>query len=65
LRNRVQNPSLKGLFRLEKYYFLAIIMAAATLISNELTEELLALFFLNYSYDVLKYYRNFQPQQKA
>ncbi len=63
LRNRVQKPSLKGLFRLEPYYFLAIIMAIATLISNELTEELLALFFLNYSYDVLKYYRNFQPHQ--
>ncbi len=65
LRNRGQKPALIGLFRLEQYYFLAIIMAVATIFSHELNEELLALFFLNYSYDVLKYYRNFQPQQKA
>jgi hypothetical protein len=65
LRNQGQTPSQQGLFRLAPYYFLAIIMAVATLISHELNEELLALFFLNYSYDVLKFYRNFQPHQKA
>jgi len=65
LRNRGQIPALIGLFRLEQYYFLAIIMGVASIFSHELNEGLLALFFLNYSYDVLKYYRNFQPQQKA
>lgn len=65
MRNRIQQPSLQGLFHLEKYYFLGIIMALATVQRCELNEEILSLFFLTYSYDVFKFYRNFQPHQKA
>lgn len=61
----IQSPPFKGLLNLQKYYFLAIVMALGTLLPNELNEELLALFFLAYSYDVLQYYRNLQPHQKA
>ena len=65
LSNHIHQPSLQGIFRLDKYYFLAIIMAVATVLPCELNEEILALFFLTYSYDVLKFYRNFQPPQKV
>lgn len=65
LSGRIQRPSLQGFLDLHKYYFLAIIMALGTLLPNELNEELLALFFLIYSFDVLKFYRNFQPHQSA
>ena len=61
LRPDIKQPSLDGLFRLEKFYFMAILMALATVQKRELNEELLSLFFLVYSYDVLKFYRNFQP----
>ncbi len=57
----IQRPSFEGLLNLQKYYFLAIAMALGTLLPNELNEELLALFFLVYSFDVLKFYRNYQP----
>ena len=65
LSQGIQRPSLKGFLDLHKFYFLAIIMAIGTLLPNELNEELLALFFLIYSYDVLKFYRNFQPHPTA
>jgi len=61
LSGHMKQYSLQGFLNLHKYYFLAIIMALGTLLPNELNEELLALFFLVYSYDVLKFYRNFQP----
>lgn len=61
LRADIKKPSLDGLFRLEKFYFMAILIALATVQKSELNEELLSLFFLVYSYDVLKFYRKFQP----
>jgi hypothetical protein len=60
----IQRPHLKGFLNLDKYYFLAIVLAIGTLVPNELSEELLALFFLIYSYDVVKFYRKFQPDRK-
>ena len=63
LKNRISLPSMQGLLRLEKFYFLAIIIAIATLLPNELNEELISLFFLAYSYDVWKFYRDFQPDE--
>lgn len=65
LSGRIQVASLQGFLDLRKFYFLAIIMAIGTLLPNELNEELMALFFLIYSYDVLKFYRNFQSHQTA
>ena len=65
LSRHIQRTSLQGFLNLHKYYFLAIALALAVVFPNELSEELLALFFLNYSYDVLKFYRNFQPPKKA
>lgn len=61
LKNYFPHPALQGLFHLEKYYFLAILIAIATVLPNELNEELISLFFLAYSYDVWKFYRDFQP----
>ncbi|GJL79715.1 MAG: hypothetical protein NPINA01_27040 [Nitrospinaceae bacterium] len=65
LKNQIQQPALQGLLQLEKYYFLAILIAIATVLPNELNEELISLFFLSYSYDVWKFYRNFQPLEKT
>jgi len=66
LKNSIQQPALQGFFRVGKYYFLAILIAISTnIVSNEVSEVLLALFFLGYGNDVLKFYRNFQPQQEA
>jgi len=64
LSRHIQSASWQGFMNLHKYYFLAIILALGTLLPNEFSEELLALFFLIYSYDVLKYYRDFQLPQK-
>lgn len=65
LRNHISLPSMQGLLRLEKYYFMAIIIAVATVLPNELNEELISLFFLTYSYDVWKFYRDFEPVEKV
>jgi len=65
LKNRVSRPSMQGLLHLEKFYFMAIIIAIATVLPNELNEELISLFFLTYSYDVWKFYRDFQPLEKV
>jgi hypothetical protein len=64
LKNHISRPSLQGFLHLEKFYFLAIIIAIATVLPNELNEELISLFFLAYSYDVWKFYRDFQPYKK-
>lgn len=65
LKNHIFHPSLQGLLHLEKYYFLAILIAIATVLPNELNEELISLFFIAYSYDVWKFYRDFQPLEKV
>lgn len=65
LKHQIQQPSLQGFLSLEKYYFLSILIALATVLPNELNEELIALFFLSYSYDVLKFYRNFPPTKEV
>jgi hypothetical protein len=65
LKNRISQPSMQGLLHLEKYYFVAILIAIATVLPNELNEELISLFLLAYSYDVWKFYRDFQPHKKV
>jgi hypothetical protein len=65
MKNRISQPSMQGLLHLEKFYFVAIIIAIATVLPNELNEELISLFFLTYSYDVWKFYRDFQPPKKV
>ncbi len=57
LKNRIAHPPLKGLLQLEKFYFLAVFIAFASLLPHELNEEFLSLFFFIHSLDVFKHYR--------